>query len=228
MIKNNLKKFIILILLLIVLIIARLSGVHNWFRISFLQSKLEIIQQFVDNHYSLAVLFYSVFFAAAIVLSIPVTVVLTVAAGYFFGIWLGAVYAIASATGGALCSFMVYRYFLYDIIQQRYRSELMRFNSEISRFGVYYLLVLQLLPITPTLLINIFAGLTTISVWSFVWTTAIGVLPGTLIYTFIGQHLTTLTTVQGFISWPLLGALCGLAALAFVPIVIKKGWYTLV
>ena len=71
---------------------------------------------------------------------------------------------------------------------KKWRSrDIAHFNKEIADYGGFYLLILQFLPFTPTFIINIVAGLSSISAWTFVWTTAVGMAPGTVIYSLAGH-----------------------------------------
>ena len=81
---------------------------------------------------------------------------------------------------------------------------------------------MQILPATPTFLINALGGLTTVSLWTFIWTTSIGILPGSLVYTFAGQQLGKIESVKEILSWHLILVLILLSVLAILPAVIGK------
>jgi len=219
---NKLKKrFFLGLLFLVVIAVLHLFLNGNIINLLQVQQHREFLQNFIQNRYILSVLLYLLIFICAAVLSIPITVLLTVAAGYFFGVWAGLLYANIGATVGAMISFLLFRYLLGDFVQNRYADRLAAFNREIEAHGPNYLLTMQLLPFTPTLLINIFAGMSQIRLWTFIWTTSLGILPGSLIYTLSGQHLAQISSLRDLVSARSVLLLILLALLALVPIFFK-------
>lgn len=178
--------------------------------------------QLVESRYFFSVSLYLLVFIFGTVLGLPVTVLLTVAAGYFFGVWPGVMYANIGATVGAIISFLLFRYLFGSFIQKRYAGQLKAFNQAIKEYDHNLLLTMQFLPFTPTLLINIFAGLTRISLWTFVWTTSLGILPGGLLYAVSGQHLAQIRSLQDLWSAQSFSLLILLALFAFLPILFRN------
>ncbi|HEY5719402.1 MAG TPA: VTT domain-containing protein, partial [Gammaproteobacteria bacterium] len=56
--------------------------------------------------------------------------------------------------------------------------------------GAVTLLVARFIPVIAFNLINYAAGLTSVSWWTFAWTTAIGILPLTLLMVLLGEQMT--------------------------------------
>ena len=210
---NQKNRFILIGIIILAIVILHVLGIHKYINFAQLKHYASSLQLMVAQHYWLAVLLYLVVFVTATITGLPITIVLTIAAGFLFGILLGSVYILLGVTFGAILMFLSVRYLIGDWIQGRYSDQLQHFNHEIDQYGARYLLVLQILPFTPTFFINVFTGLTTISLWTFIWTTTIGVLPGMLIYTWIGRQLHVIQSPQDIIGtslWLLL-LLCGFA-----------------
>ena len=74
-----------------------------------------------------------------------------------------------------------------------------------AREGWQVLLVSRFVPVIAFNLINYAAGLTRVSWWTFAWTTGLGILPLTVIFVLMGDHIEHL----GWGAWALLLA-CGL------------------
>jgi len=180
------------------------------------------LQMLVRDHYLFSVMTYLAIFSSAVIFFMPFTVILTIAGGFLFGIFTGALYANIGTTLGGIVVFLMIRYSLGAWLQKKYKKELVRFNRHIREDGIHYLLFLQLLPATPTFLINLLAGMTKMSLWTFIWTTSVGIFPGTLIYTFAGQQLSTIEQVEDIFSYNLLLLLILLSLLAILPIAIKR------
>ena len=179
------------------------------------------LENMVAQRYLFSVFAYLCLFVFSTVFGIPITVLLTVAAGYFFGPFAGIFYANIGATFGAVISFLVFRYVLGSFVQNRYAKQLKQFNQNIEANGANYLLTMQLLPVTPTFLINVFAGLTTISLWTFIWTTFVGILPGSLLYVLAGQKLAGMQTLNDLLSLPSIILLLILALFALSPAILR-------
>ncbi len=86
-----------------------------------------------------------------------------------------------------MLAFLFARYLLGQLLQDKYQLQLDRFNREMEASGSRYLLTLRLIPIFPFFLINFLSGLTRVPLKTFAWTTALGIIPGTIIFAYAGQ-----------------------------------------
>jgi uncharacterized membrane protein YdjX (TVP38/TMEM64 family) len=126
-------------------------------------------------------------YAAAAVAFVPGSL-LTLAAGAVFGVGLGTVYAMVGATVGASGAFLVSRHIARAAFQQR-MAAIPRFaiiDRAISREGWKVVLLLRLSPVFPFNLLNYALGLMRIRFVDFL-IASIGMLPGTLLYTYSGK-----------------------------------------
>jgi uncharacterized membrane protein YdjX (TVP38/TMEM64 family) len=177
----------------------------------------EQLLSFIKAHYLLAVLiFIGLYFSTALFL--PGALALSVAGGLMFGTVAAALYVNIAATSGALLAFLAARFLLSDWIQGRFHIQLTRFNAEMERHGPSYLLVLRILPLLPFFVVNYCAGITKIPLRTFLWTTSLGILPGSLIHAYIGQQLRRVNALQDLFSWKILLALGTMALVALVPV----------
>ncbi|MCH1535610.1 MAG: VTT domain-containing protein, partial [Amylibacter sp.] len=91
-----------------------------------------------------------------------------------------------------------------------------------------YLIILRLMPVVPFFVANLAPAFFGIKLRIFTFTTLIGILPGTLVYTSIGASLSTIfkrneSPNLGIFSNPdILISSIGLLVLAIIPLVIKK------
>jgi len=196
-------------------------GFNQIFSLENIKAKRDYLFHFVHQRYVSSVVVYIAFFILCSFLSIPITIMLNLLGGFLFGAIVGAIYVNIGTTVGALLSFLTFRYFLGSYIQARYKDRLQELNRHIKQEGYRYLLMLQIFPATPTFLINSLSGLTTIKLWTFVWTTSLGILPGSLIYTFAGQQLGKIDSINDILSWPMIISLILLSLLALFPLFFK-------
>jgi len=81
---------------------------------------------------------------------------------------------------------------------------------------------LRLIPLFPFFLVNLLSGLTRVSAGTYVSATALGIIPGSLAYTFAGRQLATINSLSELASPRLLLAFTLLGLLFLMPIVYRK------
>ena len=123
----------------------------------------------------------------ATVLFFPASV-LTVGAGFVFGVFLGTVIVSIASTIGAALAFLIARYVARDQIEQKLSSnqKFKKVDRAIGEQGAKLVFLLRLSPLIPFNLSNYFYGLTAVKFWPYVLASWIGMLPGTLLYVYLG------------------------------------------
>ncbi len=174
------KKIIVTLLFIGLIITVRLLGFDKYLSFEIFKNYRLQLVSYVNSNYLTAVLIFLGVYFTAVALSIPGATILTLSGGFLFG-YMAVVYVNIAATTGAILLFIIARYLLGNWIQHRYAARLQRFNAEIESHGHNYLLTLRLIPIFPFFLINLFGGITKTSLFTFFWTTAIGIIPGSFV-----------------------------------------------
>jgi len=221
------KKIIIRISILLVILagtwsLFRFTPLGEWANLSRIAESRDSLLLLVTSNYILVVAIFIALYVVVVALSIPGATVLTLAGGFFFGPWLGTLYINAGATVGALLVFLFARWLLGKTIQEKYGDKLARFNHELDQNGSNYLLTLRLIPIFPFFLINLLASVTPVKARTFLWTTSLGIIPGSFVYSYLGYAGASLEPgSSSFPKEPLI-ALVLLGILSLVPVVIKK------
>ena len=126
-------------------------------------------------------------YAVATVLLAPGSI-LTIGAGFAFGLWKGFLAVSAGAALGASLAFLVARFIARDKIETiAQRNEKFRkLDSAIGQEGARLIFLLRLSPVIPFNLSNYFYGLTAVKFWPYVLASWIGMMPGTFLYVYIG------------------------------------------
>jgi len=205
-----------------VLLALRLTGAWGLLTLDNLKANREAVSALVTAHPLLSAVVFVGAYLVVTALSIPGAAVMTLAGGFLFGTVLGTAYVNLGATSGAILAFLSARYVIGDSVQRRYAAQLETFNRELERNGHLYLLTLRLIPVFPFFLINFLSGLTRIPLWTFVWTTALGIVPGSLVYTFAGSQLATIRSTGDVLSGRMLLALALLGLLALAPVAVQR------
>jgi uncharacterized membrane protein YdjX (TVP38/TMEM64 family) len=126
-------------------------------------------------------------YAVATVLLAP-GAILTIGAGFAFGLWKGFLAVSAGATLGASLAFLVARFIARDKIEAiAKRNETFRkIDDAIGKEGAKLIFLLRLSPVIPFNLSNYFYGLTAVRFWPYALASWIGMMPGTFLYVYIG------------------------------------------
>jgi uncharacterized membrane protein YdjX (TVP38/TMEM64 family) len=133
------------------------------------------------------VLLFILVYILATVLFFPASI-LTIGAGFIFGVLLGTAIVSIAATVGAALAFLIARYLARNQIERRVANNLKfkRIDRAIGERGAKLVFLLRLIPLIPFNLSNYFYGLTAVKFWSYVLASWIGMLPGTLLYVYLG------------------------------------------
>ena len=147
-------------------------------------------------------------------------VVLTVAGGVLFGLVWGSIWSLVGATLGAIGAFWLARSFLHNWIQNRlcHHQRLQSFNQSIQRHALLFVLIVRFAPISPFNVVNFLFGLTTIHWLPYSMGTLIGIIPGVLVYTWVGSS--SHQAMNGH-PIPLLIACSLLALLSALPLLVR-------
>jgi uncharacterized membrane protein YdjX (TVP38/TMEM64 family) len=126
-------------------------------------------------------------YAIATVLLAP-GAILTIGAGFAFGLWKGFLAVSAGATLGASLAFLVARFIARDKVEAiaKRNEKFRKIDNAIGKQGAKLVFLLRLSPVIPFNLSNYFYGLTGVKFWPYVLASWLGMMPGTFLYVYIG------------------------------------------
>jgi uncharacterized membrane protein YdjX (TVP38/TMEM64 family) len=172
---------------------------------------------------------FIIVYAVATVLLAP-GAILTIGAGFAFGLWKGFLAVSGGATLGASLAFLVARFIARDKIEAiaKGNEKFRNIDSAIGKRGAKLIFLLRLSPVIPFNLSNYFYGLTGVKFWPYVLASWIGMMPGTFLYVYIGTAGKAAVAAaaggaavkHGWQYWTFLGV--GLAATVIVTIWVTK------
>ena len=90
------------------------------------------------------------------------------------------------------------------------------------------MLILRLVPVVPFFLANILPALVGVRLFNFIWTTIIGIIPGGIVFTWIGVGVGEVFDRNEYPNFELLfspvilGPILGLVALLLLPIILRR------
>jgi uncharacterized membrane protein YdjX (TVP38/TMEM64 family) len=154
------------------------------------------LDEFTRANLPFALAVYVLVYAAAVASSIPGALLLTITGGFMFGGWLGGAAAVVAATIGATCLFLIARFVFASVAQRRTGAWLDKMRAGFREDAASYMLFLRLVPIFPFWLVNLAPALLGVPLATFMWTTLLGVIPGTFAYALAGAGLDSLVAAQ--------------------------------
>ena len=191
------KRFFVAFIMVLIFFTLR-HVAHTNFSFEFFKQHALLFRVYVQDRYWLSLSIYLSVFIASVFFAIPITAALTIMAGWLFGMWWGALYATSAATVGNLLFFFTVRYGM-----QRFNMVDMHNNylqRLIPRLTWSMLLLIHLLPFTHTPLVAIAANIAGIDWVTFIWTLYVGIIPGTLVYTWAGNKIYQIKSVSDLSS----------------------------
>jgi uncharacterized membrane protein YdjX (TVP38/TMEM64 family) len=222
------RRWLPLLLLLVALALVYGTGLHRQLSLETLRTQREALQGFVAARPLAAPLVFVLAYAGAVALSLPGALFLTLAGGFLFGTLLGSVLSVTGATIGAVAIFLVARTALGSSLRDRAGPWLKRMEAGFREDAFSYLLVLRLIPLFPFWLVNLVPAALGVRLPTFALATLIGIIPGSLVYTSVGNGLGAVLDHGGepdiglILKPQVLGPLLGLAALALLPVLYRR------
>lgn len=181
----------------------------------FIRRRSALLQYVGANYWQSVAVYLGLYLSTAFF--VPGALALSVAGGFLFGVFPAVLYINLAATVGSLLALLLSRYLLGGWIQEKYANSLKPLNRSLERYGMSYLLALRIIPVLPFFAVNYIAGLTRIPLSTFVWTTSLGTLPGSLIYAFAGRELGSITRQEDIVTPRVLAALVMLGLFTLLP-----------
>lgn len=149
------------------------------------------------------------------------TEIVSAAAGFAYGFWLGLLIVMAGWLLNALAAYAIGRSLarplLYRLIG---RERYIRAERAIGRGGVTLLITVRLVPFFPFSIVCYAMGAAEVPLGRYVWTTAVGYLPITAIAVYLGTRLEGIHLTDPLVLGPMLALL---ALVLFAHFLVPRG-----
>lgn len=234
------RRLLLPVAIVIILAAAWWSGLFEKLSLSTIIAHRETLAAQVAANRPLALAAYVLLYAALVAISFPGASLLTLAGGFLFGGFVGAVGTVIGATAGAVLIFLIARSSFGGSLERRAGNFAARMAEGFRRDAFNYLLSLRLAPVFPFWVINIVPAILNMRLAPFVLATFLGIIPGTFAIAYIGAGLGSVIEAQeraqpgcaaagtchiepqSLVTPQLVWALAALAVLALVPIVARR------
>jgi len=197
------------LVVLAIMLAARILPVGVW---------LMDFDQWIAGKGTSGFLIFAAGYALGTVLFVPGSA-LTLGAGFVFGILGGTLVASLGSAVGDTLAFLIARYLARGEVQRLAlrNRKFAAMDEAIGEHGWKIVLLLRLSPLIPFNMSNYLYGLTAIRFWPYVLGSFVGVLPGTVVFVYLGaagkaslQQVTSQTAPHSPLEMTLLT--CGLIA----------------
>jgi uncharacterized membrane protein YdjX (TVP38/TMEM64 family) len=115
--------------------------------------------------------------------------VMTIAGGLAFGVLWGTIYSMIGANLGAIVAFGTGRFLGRSFTQRIVGERFTRLVDSIARNAFRIVFYLRIVPVIPYNALNLLAGASPISFRDFFWASLLGMIPGTVVFAYLGDSL---------------------------------------
>ena len=210
------KKLALLVLIAGAIVAFFVFGGSEYLSLEYIKSQREAFDAFYEARPVLAIGLFFLVYVAVTALSLPGAAIMTLAAGYLFGLVVGTVLVSFASTIGATLAFLSARFILRDWVQAKFGERLRAINRGVEKDGALYLFSLRLVPAFPFFVVNMLMGLTPIRVWTYFWASQLGMFLGTIVYVNAGTQLADVESVGDIVTPGLIGSFVALGLLPWV------------
>lgn len=169
-----------------------------------------------------AIIFITIYIVATVLL-IPGTI-LTLGAGFVFGVIKGSVLVSIASTLGATAAFLVGRYFVRGWVAEQIERQpkFKAIDEAVAKDGWKIVGLTRLSPIFPFNFLNYAFSVTQVSLQDYVLASWIGMMPGTVMYVYFGSLAKDLASLGAGVRAPIWLQVIGFIATVLVTVYVTK------
>jgi len=189
------RRWLPAIVLLAVTALAFAMGWHKVLSLETIGQNYSALRTFIEAHQLLALIVYFAVYVSVVALSLPGGLVMTLTGGLLFGAAIATPITVVAATVGATIVFLVARH-SFGTGRSDATPWLDKLRGGFQDNALSYMLFLRLVPIFPFVVVNLAPALLGVPLSTYVLGTLIGIVPGTLAFTFAGAGLASVIEAQ--------------------------------
>jgi uncharacterized membrane protein YdjX (TVP38/TMEM64 family) len=131
--------------------------------------------------------------------------VMTIAGGLAFGTVWGSVFSLIGADAGAVVAFAAGRFLGKSFVERAVGERFQSMLDKIAKHGFQIIFYLRIVPVIPYNALNLLAGASPITFRDYFWASMIGMVPGTILFAFLGDALWHPLSPRFFLALALIG-----------------------
>ena len=196
-----------------------------------LRNNHESLVNFKNENYWVTVIIFIISYITLVTFALPGSPIASLTGGFLFGLAFGTFLNVTAAATGATLIFLAAKNGFGNKLTQRIdasEGSIRKIRDGIKRDEISYLFLIRLIPIIPFAVANLVPALFGVSLRNFFFTTYIGIIPGGLVFTWLGSGLSEIFKQNQEPNFSIIfeiyviGPILCLCLLSFLPIILKK------
>jgi len=196
-----------------------------------LRNNHESLINFKNENYWVTVIIFIISYITLVTFALPGSPIASLTGGFLFGLAFGTFLNVTAAATGATLIFLAAKNGFGNKLTQRIdasEGSIRKIRDGIKRDEISYLFLIRLIPIIPFAVANLVPALFGVSLRNFFFTTYIGIIPGGLVFTWLGSGLSEVFKQNKEPNFSIIfeiyviGPILCLCLLSFLPIILKK------
>jgi uncharacterized membrane protein YdjX (TVP38/TMEM64 family) len=226
----QIKKYIIPLSIVIIAIVG-FALLRDYLSYETLRNNHESLVNFKNENYWVTVIIFIISYITLVTFALPGSPIASLTGGFLFGLAFGTFLNVTAAATGATLIFLAAKNGFGNKLTQRIdasEGSIRKIRDGIKRDEISYLFLIRLIPIIPFAVANLVPALFGVSLRNFFFTTYIGIIPGGLVFTWLGSGLSDIFKQNQEPNFSIIfeiyviGPILCLCLLSFLPIILKK------
>jgi uncharacterized membrane protein YdjX (TVP38/TMEM64 family) len=226
----QIKKYIIPLSIVIIAIVG-FALLRDYLSYETLRNNHESLVNFKNENYWVTVIIFIISYITLVTFALPGSPIASLTGGFLFGLAFGTFLNVTAAATGATLIFLAAKNGFGNKLTQRIdasEGSIRKIRDGIKRDEISYLFLIRLIPIIPFAVANLVPALFGVSLRNFFFTTYIGIIPGGLVFTWLGSGLSEIFKQNEEPNFSIIfeiyviGPILCLCLISFLPIILKK------
>lgn len=225
---KNITRFLPIAIIFLCVAVVYFTGAYKYLTWASVKMHHRALRDYLSAHPFQTPIAFIFVYILTTALSIPGGIILSLLGGFLFPQPFSTIYVVISATCGATIIFLSMKTAFGESLKKTAEPLLQKIEKDFSEHQANYLLFLRFAPLIPFWIVNIASAFLNVKLWTFVWTTFIGVIPGAIVLTLAGAGLQTFfesnqpLTFHAICNTQVKIAFGLLAVVAIAPVLVKK------
>lgn len=151
----------------------------------------------------------------------------TIPAGFAWGFWGGLGICVPVSFASAWIAFFLARHVMRERVERRYKDneKFHAIDQAVQQRGLLVIILIRIAPLLPFAAINYLLAMTAVSRRDYLVGSAVGMLPFTLLYVYLGQAATDVVALlegKETSHWSIWGLAIGVVAAIVVSVIIQR------
>ncbi len=218
------KKLMIVAVLIGLVALFFIYGGQEYLSFDSLKQHKNALLAYADANFWQAFFITGGLYILSTMLNLPGAAIMSIAIGFIFGRWYGALLAISSATIGAVFVFWIARYLIADWARPRLEKMKSTQNimAKLQDDAFSYLLFMRAVPLFPFWFVNMVFAFSPINTRQYAIGTFLGMLPVSFVIVNLGQSLSTVDSMEQLFTTEVILSFVMIGVLALITTTIMR------